>query len=288
MHGFGSHTFSFLNAGDERFWVKFHFKTLQGIRCMSNAEAEQIVAGDRESSRRDLYDSIEKGDFPCWLMQIQIMPETEAATYHINPFDVTKVWPHGDYPLHDVGVLELNRNPDDYFAEVEQSSFSPSNIVSGVGFSPDKLLQARLFSGAEDDRYRTDTHHEMLPGNCPISMVDRYNADGSMRFDSPEGSAAYYEPNRFTGLAEDEKFREPPLKISGDADRYNQPLTDDEFKQPGALFLLMPPDEKERLFKNIAEAMEGVPGDIVNRQLELFRRADPAYAEGVAKAIGVK
>jgi catalase len=287
MHGFGSHTFSFINAANERFWVKFHFRTMQGIQCMTNAEAAEVIAKDRESFQRDLYESIEKGDFPKWKMQVQIMPEIEAATYPINPFDVTKVWPHGDYPLHDVGILELNRNPDDYFAEVEQSAFSPSNIVPGISFSPDKMLQARLFSYADAHRYRIGTHYEMLPVNRPLASVNTYHRDGPMRLDAPKGTDAYYEPNSFNGPTEDPAFREPPLKISGDADRYSQPLTDDDFKQPGDLFRLMTPDKKDQLFKNIAAAMTGVPRNIIDRQMEHFRRADPAYAEGVAKALSL-
>ena len=288
INGYGSHTYSFINAKNERFWVKFHFKTVQGIKWMTNAEAAAVVAKDRESFQRDLYESIEKGDFPRWKMQVQIMPETEAETYHINPFDLTKVWPHADYPVHDVGILELNKNPDDYFAEIEQSAFSPSNIVPGIGFSPDKMLQARVFSYGDAHRYRLGTHYEMLPVNRPVSKVDTsYNRDGSMRFDAPKGTDAYYEPNSFNGPVEDPAFREPPLKISADADRYKQPITDDDFKQPGDLFRLMTPDSKKRLFSNVAEAMDGVPRHIVDRQLALFRRADPAYADGAAAALGI-
>jgi catalase len=287
INGYGSHTYSFLNAQNERFWVKFHFKTMQGIRCMTNAEAEQVIAKDRESFQRDLYESIEKGDFPKWRMQVQIMPEKDAETYHINPFDLTKVWPHADYPVHDVGIMELNRNPDDYFAEIEQAAFDPSNIVPGISFSPDKMLQARIFSYADAHRYRIGTHYQMLPVNRPGTPVHTYHRDGPMRFDAPKGTDAYYEPNSFNGPAEDPAFREPPLRISGDADRYNQNVTVDDFKQAGDLFRLMSAEEKARLFSNIAEAMSGVPRPIIDRQMEHFRKADPAYAEGVAKALGI-
>ncbi len=288
VHGFGSHTYSFLNAANERFWVKFHFKTLQGIQNMTNAEAATVVARDRESSQRDLYEAIERGDFPKWRFCVQIMPEKDAETCRWNPFDLTKVWPHGDYPLIDVGILELNRNPEHYFAEVEQSAFSPSNIVPGIGFSPDKMLQARIFSYADAHRYRIGTHYELLPVNLPKSAVRTYHADGPMRFDAPKGTDAYYEPNSFGGPVEDSRYAEPPLAISGDADRYNHRDGNDDYTQPGDLFRLMTPDQQQQLFNNVADAMEGVPEHIVQRQLVHFHRADPAYAAGVAKALGIE
>ena len=188
INGYGSHTYSFINAQGERFWVKFHFKTMQGIRFMTNEEAAALVATDRESSQRDLFGAIERGEYPKWRFAVQIMPEQEAETYRWNPFDLTKVWPHSDYPLIDVGVLELNRNPENYFAEVEQSAFSPSNIVPGIGFSPDKMLQARIFSYADAHRYRIGTHYELLPVNRPKAPVRNYHADGPMRFDAPGGA----------------------------------------------------------------------------------------------------
>ena len=287
VNGYGSHTYSLINAAHERFWVKFHFKTLQGIEYMTNAEAEAVVAKDRESSQRDLYTAIEKGEFPKWRFFVQIMPEADAAHYRWNPFDLTKVWPHGDYPLIEVGMLELNRNPEHYFAEVEQAAFSPSNIVPGIGFSPDKMLQARVFSYADAHRHRIGTHYEMLPVNRPKSPVRTYHADGAMRFDAPKGTDAYYEPNSFGGPVQDARFAEPPLKISGDADRYNHRDGNDDYTQPGNLFRLLSPDHKERLFSNIAAAMAGVPEEIVQRQLVHFHKADPAYAAGVARALGV-
>ena len=288
VNGYGSHTYSFLNAKNERFWVKFHFKTMQGIECMTNEEGAEVVAADRESSQRDLFESIERGEFPKWRVCVQVMPELEAETYRWNPFDLTKVWPHADYPLIDVGVLELNRNPQHYFAEVEQASFSPSNIVPGIGFSPDKVLQARIFAYADAHRYRVGTHYEMLPVNRPKNMVRTYHADGPMRSDEPIGTDAYYEPNSFGGPTQDSRFAEPPLRISGDADRFNHRDGNDDYTQPGNLFRLMTADQQERLFSNIAAAMDGVPEEIVQRQLEHFRRADPRYAEGVARALGTK
>jgi len=288
LNGFGSHTYSLINAQNERFWVKFHFKTLQGIACMTNAEAQAVVAKDRESSQRDLFEAIERREFPQWRFSVQIMPEKDAETYRWNPFDLTKVWSHKDYPLIDVGVLELNRNPENYFAEVEQSAFSPSNIVPGIGFSPDKMLQARIFSYADAHRYRLGAHYEMLPVNRPKVPVNTYHLDGPMRFDAPKSSDAYYEPNSFGGPVQDERFAEPPLKISGDADRYNHHDGNDDYTQPGDLFRLMTPGQQQQLFGNVAAAMAGVPEEIVQRQLVHFHKADPAYAAGVANALGVR
>jgi catalase len=285
VNGYGSHTYSLLNAANERFWVKFHFKTQQGIETLTNREGEALIAKDRESSQRDLFEAIEKGDFPRWKLQIQVMPELDAETYHIHPFDITKVWPHKDYPLIDVGVLELNRNPENYFAEIEQSAFSPSNIVPGISFSPDKMLQARIFSYADSHRYRVGTWYEKLPVNAPKSHVATYNMDGPMRFDAPKGTDAFYEPNSFDGPKQVPSVAEPPLKISGDANRYNHRDGNDDYTQPGNLFRLMSPDQKKQLFQNIAEAMQGVPQNIVERQLGHFAKADPAYAEGVRQAL---
>ena len=288
LNGYGSHTYSFVNAQNERFWVKFHFKTLQGIQFMTNEQAAAVVARDRESSQRDLFEAIARGEFPRWRFCVQIMPETNAEAYRWNPFDLTKVWSHKDYPLIDVGILELNRNPENYFAEVEQSAFSPSNIVPGIGFSLDKMLQARIFSYADAHRYRIGTHYEMLPVNRPKNGVHTYHADGPMRFDSPKGTDAYYEPNSFGGPKEDQRFAEPPLKLSGDAGRFNHRNGNDDYTQPGDLFRLMTTEQQQRLFKNIAAAMAGVPGEIVQRQLAHFHKADPRYADGVSKALGVK
>jgi catalase len=288
INGYGSHTYSFLNAAGERFWVKFHFKTLQGIRFFTDAEAAAVVAKDRESTQRDLYEAIECGKFPKWRFAVQIMPEKDAESYRWNPFDLTKVWPHKDYPLIDVGILELNRNPENYFAEIEQSCFSPSNIVPGIGFSPDKMLQGRIFSYADAHRYRVGTHYEMLPVNRPKSPIHNYHADGPMRFDAPKSTDAYYEPNSFGGPAQDARFAEPPLRISGDADRYDHRDGNDDFTQAGNLFRLMKPDEQQRLFGNIAASMSGVPDAIVRRQLAHFTKADPHYGAGVAAALDLK
>ncbi|MES2896404.1 MAG: catalase [Pseudomonadota bacterium] len=287
MHGFGSHTYSVLNAAGERHWVKFHFKNLAGIRNLANDQAAATIAADRESAQRDLFEAIEAGDFPRWRVCVQIMTEAQAELTPYDPFDLTKVWPHADFPLIEVGVLELNRNPDNYFAEVEQASFSPSNIVSGIGFSPDKVLQGRLFAYADAHRYRIGTHYEALPVNRPKSPVAHYHMDGAMRFDAPPRTDAYYEPNSFGGPKEDQSVAEPPLRIAGDADRFNHRTGNDDYTQPGNLFRLMSPEQQALLMDNIAGAMAPVPEAIQRRQVEHFRRADPAYGAGVAQRLGL-
>ena len=287
MNGYGSHTYSFINDRSERFWVKFHFKTMQGIECLTDAEAARVVGGDRESHQRDLYQSIENGDYPKWRFCVQVMPEQDAEKLRYNPFDLTKVWPHGDYPLIEVGVLELNRNPENYFAEVEQAAFEPSNIVPGISFSPDKMLQFRIFAYADAHRHRLGSaNYASLPVNKPRCPVHSYHRDGYMRFDGNAGGAVNYEPNSFGGPVEDPRFKEPPLKISGDADRYDHRKGNDDYTQAGNLFRLLPQAEKQRLFRNIAAAMAGVPDFIVERQLAHFAKADPAYGRGVADALG--
>jgi catalase len=287
MNGYGSHTFSFINANNERFWVKFHFKTLQGHKHWTNQEASEIVGRTRESTQEDLFTSIERGEFPKWKMQVQVMPEAEADKHWYNPFDLTKVWPHADYPPIDVGVLELNRNPENYFAEIEQVALSPSNIVPGIGFSPDKMLQARIFSYADAHRYRLGTHYEHLPVNAARCPVHNYHKDGPMRFFAAEtGNAdAYYEPNSFNGAAEDRSVKEPPLKITGDADQYNHRDGNDDYRQVTALFNLFNKDQKARLFLNLAEAMWGIPDFIAERQLGHFKKVHPDYEAGVRAAL---
>ena len=287
INGYGSHTYSFINAQNERFWVKFHFKTMQGHKHWTNAEAAEVVGKTRESTQEDLYYAIENGDFPKWRFCIQVMPEKDADKTSYNPFDLTKVWPHGDYPLIDVGIMELNRNPDNYFAEVELAAYSPSNIVPGIGYSPDKVLQARVFSYADAHRYRLGTHYEALPVNAPKCPVNHYHKDGHMRFtpNFKENPDAYYEPNSFNGPVENPDFAEPPLKISGDAARYNHREGNDDYGQPRALFNLFDDGQKARLFSNIAEAMQGVSEDIIERQLGHFEKIHPDYAAGVRTAL---
>jgi catalase len=286
MNGYGSHTYSFINAKNERFWVKFHFKTLQGIQTMTDEESAATIAKDRESHQRDLFAAIAHGEFPKWRLMVQLMPERDAEKTRYNPFDLTKVWPHLEYPLEEVGIMELNRNAENYFAEVEQSAFSPANVVPGIGHSPDKMLQFRIFSYADAHRYRLGVNYESLPVNRPHVPVETYHRDGRMRFDGNSGGAVNYEPNSMGGPTEDARFKEPPLKISGDADRYNHREGNDDYTQAGNLYRLIGKDAQERLHRAIAGAMEGVPREIIERQLSHFAKADPAYAAGVRKALG--
>ncbi len=289
MNGYGSHTYAFINATNERFWVKFHFKTQQKIKFHTNREAEQVIARSRESFQEDLFGAIETGDFPRWTLFVQVMSESDVGKHWYNPFDLTKVWPHADYPLIEVGTMELNRNPESYFQEVELAAYSPSNIVPGIGHSPDKMLQARIFAYADAHRYRLGTHYEMLPVNKPRCPVHHYHKDGPMRFFEPAAGnrEAYYEPNSFGGARESPGFAEPPLKISGDADRYDHRDHNDDYRQPGDLFRLIGADAQARLMDNIAEAMRDVPTEIAKRQVAHFYRADPNYGRGVAKRMGL-
>ncbi|PHV32977.1 catalase [Janthinobacterium sp. BJB312] len=286
MHGFGSHTFSFLNAQNERFWVKFTLKTQQGIQNLTDQEAEELVGKDRESSHRDLYESIENKDFPRWTLYVQIMPEKEAGTYHLNPFDLSKVWPHGDYPLIEVGVLELNRNADNHFAEVEQAAFNPANVVPGISFSPDKMLQGRLFSYGDAQRYRLGVNHSHIPVNAPKCPFHSYHRDGQMRVDGNMGGTLGYEPNSEQEWAEQPDFREPPLSIEGAADHWNHRVDEDYYSQPRALFRLMTAAQQQALFDNTARAISGASEQVKQRHISNCTLCDPAYGAGVAEAIG--
>ena len=286
MHGFGSHTYSFINDENKRTWVKFHFKTQQGIKNMTNEEASMVIAKDRESAQKDLFEAIENKNFPRWDLKIQVMSEDEAKKHKDNPFDLTKVWSQKDYPLIDVGVLELNRNPNNYFNEVEQASFSPSNLVPGIGLSPDRMLLARGFAYPDAQRYRVGTHYEALPINRPLVEVNTYHKDGAMNFEDIDKMAnLIYEPNSFGGPKEDPRYMEPALALEGDAYRYDRNIDNDHFYQARDLFNLMSEVQKEQLFSNIAEAMQGVPEEIIQRQLSLFEQISNDYASGVKEAL---
>ena len=287
MHGFGSHTFSLINAQNERFWVKFHFHTQQGIKNLTDTEAEAIIGKCRESHQEDLYESIEKGDFPRWTMSIQVMAEKEAASCPYHPFDLTKVWYHEDYPLIKVGVLELNRNPENYFAEVEQSAFNPASVVPGIGFSPDKMLQGRIFSYGDAQRYRLGINHQQIPVNAPRCPFHNYHRDGAMRVDGNHGSTIGYEPNSYGEWQEQPEFNEPPLSLEGAADHWNHREDNDYFSQPGKLFQLMDPEQQQTLFDNTARAMGDAPKEIKMRHIGNCFKADPAYGKGVVDALGM-
>ena len=287
MHGFGSHTFSFINASSERFWVKFHWLSMQGIKNLSDAEAEVAIGRSRETHQSDLLESIDKGDFPRWKFCVQVMPEADAEELAFNPFDLTKVWPHADYPLIEVGVLELNRNPANYFAEIEQAAFNPANVVPGIGFSPDKMLQGRLFSYGDAQRYRLGVNHHLIPVNTPRCPVHSYHRDGAMRTDGNHGSTPAYEPNDSGEWAEQPDYREPPLSLSGAASHWNHRDDCDDYSQPGALFRLMAPEQRQTLFENTARSIAGAGLEIQLRHIEHCRSADPDYGAGVARVLGL-
>ena len=288
MHGFSSHTYSFINAANERFWVKFHFRTQQGIKNLTDAEAENIAGKDRESHQRDLFDAIENGDYPKWTLFVQVMPEQDAEKVPYHPFDLTKVWPHGDYPLIEVGEFELNRNPENFFLDVEQSAFAPSNLVPGISASPDRMLQARLFNYADAQRYRLGVNYQQIPVNAARCPVHSNHRDGQGRIDANYGGLPHYEPNSFNQWQEQPQYREPPLKITGDADFWDYREDDhDYFSQPRALFELMPPEQQQVLFDNTARAMGDALDFIKYRHIRNCHACHPAYGEGVAKALGM-
>jgi len=288
MNGYGSHTFSMINAENERVWVKFHFKTQQGIKNLTDAEAETIIAKDRESHQRDLFESIERGDFPRWTMYIQVMTLEQAEKMPYNPFDLTKVWYKGEFPLIEVGYFELNKNPENYYLDVEQAAFNPAHIVPGIGFSPDKMLQGRLFSYGDAQRYRLGVNHDQIPVNRPRNPYNSYHRDGQMRVDDNAGSTLGYEPNSYGAWVEQPEFKEPPLKLSGAADNWNFREDDDDYyTQPGKLFNLMTPEQQQVLFENTARNMGDAPKEIKIRHIGNCFKADPAYGAGVAKALGI-
>ncbi len=288
MHGFGSHTFSLINKDNIRHWVKFHFRTQQGIENLSNEEAIALIGKDRETHQRDLFESIKTGNFPKWKMYIQVMTEEQANKHPQNPFDLTKIWKHSDYPLIPVGEVELNRNPENYFADVEQAAFNPANIVPGIGFSPDRMLQGRLFSYGDAQRYRLGVNHSQIPVNAPKCPYHAFHRDGAMRVDGNYGDAKHYEPNSYGEWQEQPQFKEPPLALHGDAYAYDHRADDDDyFSQPGDLFRLMTNDKKKLLFANTAAEVGQAEKFIQVRHIRNCFKADPAYGAGVAKALGL-
>jgi catalase len=288
MHLYGSHAYSMINSANERVWVKFHFRTQQGIQNLTDQEAAAIVAKDRESNGRDLFESIERGDFPRWTLFIQVMTDAQAKAFRFNPFDLTKVWPQADYPLIEVGVMELNRYPDNFFAEVEQAAFSPANIVPGIGFSPDKVLQGRLFSYGDTQRYRLGINFNHIPVNAPICPFQSYHRDGKMRTDGNLGATPSYWPNsKGAWIDRNEALIEPPLPIEGDATYWDHRLVEDHYEQPGNLFRKMSPAQKQVLFENTARAMGDARLEVKQRHIGNCAKADPAYGAGVAAALGL-
>lgn len=288
MHGFGSHTYSMINAERERVWVKFHWRTQQGISNLTDAEAASVVAGDRESHGRDLLEAIDGGDFPKWTLFIQVMTEAQANAHPHNPFDLTKVWPKGEYPLIEVGEIELNRYPENYHAEVEQAAFSPANIVPGIGYSPDKMLQARLFSYGDAQRYRLGVNFNHIPVNAPKCPFHSYHRDGAMRTDGNLGGTPSYWPNsKGTWMGNDPAHAAVPLTIEGAADHWDHRVDEDYYEQPGNLFRMMDTGQRERLFANTAAALGDARDEVKLRHIANCTKADPAYGAGVAAALGM-
>ncbi len=289
MHFFGEHTYSLYNAKNERVWCKFHFKTEQGIKNLSNEEAAKINGMNREYHGQDLYDAIERGDYPKWKMYIQVMTEEQAKSHYENPFDITKIWRHKEYPLIEVGELELNRNPENYFAEVEQAAFTPAHVVPRIGFSPDRFLQGRLFSYGDAQRYRLGINYNQIPVNRAKCEVNDYHRDGAMRTDGNYGRLPAYTPNSEGYWTAQPEVAEPPLEISGAMWRYDpkDDPTDDCFRAGGDLWRVMTEDKKKILISNTAGDMKPVTTNIKYRHAVHCLHADPEYGKRMAKALGL-
>ena len=289
MNGFGSHTFMWLNAAGEKFWVKYHFKTDQGIENFTDAEATVVAGEDPNFHLRDLHKAIERGDHPSWTLAMQIMPFEAAASYRFNPFDLTKVWPHSDYPEIPIGKMTLNRNPDNYFAEIEQAAFEPANMVAGIQPSPDKMLIGRLFSYPDTHRYRIGANYLQLPVNRPKSPVNTYNRDGAMRYENPPDPV--YAPNSYGGpVADPSRTTEPVYDLTGEVVRAANTLhsEDDDFTQPGELYRkVLSETDREHLVTNIVgHASDGVAPDTQKRVVEYWRQVDPDLGARVSKGLG--
>jgi catalase len=288
MHGFGSHTFSFINKKRELVWVKFHWVSQQEIKNWSDEQAAAVVANDRESSQNDLFAAIEAGDYPRWQLNVQIMTQEQAANHYENPFDITKVWKHGEYPLIPVGILELNRNPENYFVDVEQAAFNPANVVPGISYSPDKLLQGRLFAYGDAHRYRLGVNHDLIPVNKPAVPTHSYHRDGAMRVDSNYGAEKGYTPNSIGEWVEQGNFAEyvdPTLAWEGAVGRYSQYDGDDPYHQPGDLWRLLKPNKRKLLIENTARNMGGVTKNVKLRHAAHCYLADKKYGAALAEAL---
>ncbi len=294
MNGYGSHTFSMINDKGERVWVKFHFKTLQGNKTLTAEQADELKGKDPDYAQRDLVDAISKGDFPKWALKIQVMTNEQAAKFKWNPFDVTKVWSHSEFPLIDVGVMELNEIPGNYFADVEQAAFEPSNIVDGIGLSPDKLLQGRIFAYPDAHRYRLGVNYNQIPVNRPINEVNNHQRDGFMSIDGNGKDSPNYFPNSFDDIKADKKYKELASVLESNvADTFDRNEEDDDFyTQPGDLFRkVMTDKERKNTVNNIISSMKGISGaradEIIQRQLSHFYKVDKNLAKDIAKGLKV-
>jgi catalase len=291
MDGFGSHTYQWINAAGERFWVKYHFKTDQGVEILSQEQADQIAGEDADFHIRDLSSAIDRGDFPSWTLSVQVMPYEDAKSYRFNPFDLTKVWPHSDYPLIEVGTMTLDRNPENYFAQIEQAAFAPSNFVPGIAASPDKMLLARIFSYADAHRYRVGTNHAQLPVNAPKSPVHSYSKDGPMRFDFQKSEVPVYAPNTMGGAHADPARAAESAGWETDGELTRAAATlhpeDDDFGQAGTLYReVLDDDARARLVANIAGHVSKVTRpELRQRVLQYWANVDSSLSQRVAEAL---
>jgi len=295
MNGYGSHTYSMINNDNKRVWVKFHFKTQQGIKNFTGPEAEEMRGKDPDFAQRDIVDAIENGNYPKWSLKIQIMTEEQAKKFKWNPFDLTKVWPHADFPLIEAGVMELTEIPQNYFAHVEQSAFAPSNTVPGIGLSPDKMLQGRILAYPDAHRYRLGVNYELIPVNKPLSNVNNHQRDGLMRVDENGYDNPNYFPNRFDDIEANTTYKEPPLAVYSEvADTWDRNENDnDHYTQPGLLFRkAMNEQDRQNTINNLICSMKNINGtkkdEIIRTQLQHFEKVDKELAEGIAKGLDVK
>jgi len=286
MNGYGSHTFKLVNSKGEAFYCKFHFKTDQGIKNLSAQKAVELSGTDPDYAIRDLYNSIARGDYPSWTLYIQVMNFAQAEKVTFNPFDLTKIWPHKDFPLIPVGKLVLNRNPQNYFAEVEQAAFCPSHMIPGIEPSPDKMLQARLWSYADTHRYRLGVNYKQIPVNCPFNTkVRNYQRDGFARVDGNQGGAPNYFPNSFSGPEPDTSAQWHRYGVTGDVARY-ETANDDNFSQVSAFYNnVLTEQGRENLTTNIAEHLVNVAPFIQKRAIANFSKVDPDYGRRIEKKI---
>jgi catalase len=290
MNGYSGHTFKWYNDKDEYFWVKIHFKTDQGIQNLTREEAEGIKGQDPDHATRDLYETIERGEYPSWTVYAQIMTLEQVDNYRFDSFDITKVWPHGDAPLNPVGKMILNRNPENYFADVEQSAFCPSSFVPGIGASPDKMLQGRLFSYQDTHRHRLGANYHLIPVNsAKCAPVNNYHRDGFMRTDSNGGGAPNYYPNSFGGPGPRPEVAESAFEVTGKAARQPYTHPNDDFVQPGALYRdVMTDEDRDHLIGNIVAHLGGAQKRIQLRQTAVFYKVDPEYGSRVAEGLGLE
>ncbi len=295
MNGYGSHTFSLINDKNERIWVKFHVKTMQGIKNFTGPEADKMRGVDPDWAQRDLVEAIEKGDYPKWALKIQVMTHEQAKNFKWNPFDLTKIWPHNEFPLIDVGEIELNKIPDNYFADVEQSAFEPSNLVDGISYSYDKMLQGRLLSYPDAHRYRLGVNYNQIPVNRTVSEANHYHRDGFMTVDGNHGDQPNYAPNSFDDIEPDESYKLPQEEMDAQmAAHFDRNENDDDhYTQPGMLFRgVMTKEEQRNTINNIVGSMSKIAGpkrnEIIGRQLEHFFKADNDLAREAAKGLDFK